>query len=152
MKQSLLYVLLVVSTATFAQKEKVDVEYDKKTEVVTVNDVPFLKIVKETQNLSTTFNVQTLDGKTWLICNPVYYSDSREISQSNPNGRRSYFDFIFIDDKELRVDAILSGAKQLAKMIYDNKLIVDSKLDLEAAKLFARKIGTVNYEKRITAR
>lgn len=144
---------MVLFTAnTFAQKEKLDIDYDKKTNIATVNGTQVFKILKETNASGTTYTVQSLDGKTLITFVPVFYTDSREVSQSNPNGRRGYNDIVFEDAPDIKADMVWFGMNQSIKMIYENHLIVDGKLDVEAAKLFARKQGTVNTEKRLSAR
>lgn len=149
----LLIVFFVASvSAAFAQKEKLEIDYDKKTDIVTINGIAVFKITKDARASGITYTVQSLEGNTLIIFSPVYYKDSREITQSNPTGSQSYHDIIFLDDKDLKADYEWRGMKQTAKMLYENKLIVNGKLDMEAAKLFVRMQGTVNYEKRMTAR
>lgn len=153
MKKTLFFFAMLFTMATaFAQKEKLDIDYDRKTEIATVNGTPVFKIVRENNMGAFTYNIQNLEGKTLIIFKPVYYKDSRAVSQSNPHGSMSYHDIIFIDDQEIKADWIWLGMNQAVKLIYKNNLIKDGKVDLEAAKLFARVHGTVNYEKRMTAR
>jgi len=148
----LLLLFMLASVAVSAQKkEKLEVDYDGKTGIATVSGAPWCKVEKETVQLSTTYTVQNLEGNPLIVFKPVYYKDSREISQSNPDGKQSYFDIIILDAPDIKVDwtpTIGKPVPQMVAMLYKHKVIVDGKIDVEAAKMFARIQGTVNTEKR----
>ncbi len=146
--------ILFITTGSFAQKkDKLEINYDKKTEIATVDGKQVFKVINAgSASSGYKFEVASLEGKKLITFVYVYYNDLREADKYNSSGRVSYYDIIFEDAPDIKVDCKWYGMKWGIKFIYENNLIVDGKLDLEAAKAFARRQGTVNYEKRMTAR
>jgi hypothetical protein len=144
MKKILTAILLLTAISTFAQKEKVDVDFDKKTGIVTINDVPAFKAIGEKSSFAPgmkDWTIQNLEGKPLFILVYSWFQDYHSVSKSNPSGNVSYYEVKFLDNQKSNCEISNNFFKSILALIYRNGLIKDGKLDSEAVDLFVTKNG-----------
>ncbi len=145
MKQITTALILMISLALSAQKEKTDLDYDKKTGIVTVNAVPVFKVDEEkssTEPGGKDYTIKSLDGKNLILLVIHSYKDWHEVSKYNPDGRVIYYSVRFFDDKKSKCEISYDLFKKIMKKIHNADLIKDGKLDDSAIEIFVMKNGT----------
>ena len=115
----------------FSQEQKVTVKKD----MVSVNDSAVFTLVST--NYPDAYTLYNLNNEKLAVFNAQFYSDSRQVTPGNPQGRIGYFDITFfnadMDKCEIR---IVGAKKQLAQLIISEGLVKDGKLDETAVKQF----------------
>ena len=145
MKQLVTALILMASLATFAQKEKTDLDYDKKTGIVSVNEAPVFKVDEEKSNTEPggkDYTIKSLDGKNLILLVIHSYKDWHEVSKYNPDGRVNYYTVRFFDEKKSTCEIGYDFFKKEMKKIHTADLIKDGKLDDSAVEIFVMKNGT----------
>ena len=136
--------LLAFFVTAQAQKEKVKLEYDKKTGIVSTETEPVFKVLEEKSAQlpsAKDYTIQNLEGKNLFILAWNDFEDARERSQSNPNGRVIYYEVTFLNEKKDKVEIAYNTFMNIMKVIYHSDLIKDGKLNPEAVELFVIKNG-----------
>jgi hypothetical protein len=131
MKNLVLLLFVLITSATFAQKQKVTVDDD----TVKVDGVPYCLLVKG-PGMSYDFTVKSLTGEELMFMQFLEFNNPNKVNNSNPKGRVTYFEVTFFNDsRKCEVDAP-GGKKFVAKIIVDNKLIKDNAIDPAAENKF----------------
>jgi len=144
MKKVLTLLLITVSIAISAKKEKTELEYDKKTGIVTVDGASVFKVVEEKSSIHPgvkDYTIQSLDGKNLLLLVFDNYEDYHKVSQSNPNGKVNFYKVTFFDASKSKCEISYNFFKSIMKLIYTNGLIKEGQLDTEKVEIFITKNG-----------
>ena len=147
--------LLAFFVTAQAQKEKVKLEYDKKTGIVSTETEPVFKVLEEKSAQlpsAKDYTIQNLEGKNLFILAWNDFEDARERTQSNPNGRVIYYEVTFLNEKKDKVEIAYNTFMNIMKLIYRSDLIKDGKLNPEAVELFVIKNGNKFGVQRENAR
>ncbi len=156
MQRILLTLFIFVSAVTAqAQKEKVKLDYDKKTGIVSTETVPVFKVLEEKSAQlpsAKDYTIQNLEGKNLFILAWNDFEDARERTQSNPNGSVIYYEVTFLNEKKDKVEIAYNTFMNIMKLIYNSHLIKDGKLNPEAIELFVIKNGNKFGAQRENAR
>jgi hypothetical protein len=121
MRSFLLLTALVISFASFSQKQKVDVDDD----IITVDGVPYAKITKSGRPAQD-FVISSLDGTELVYMQFQEYNHSSKVTTGNPNGRQTYLICTFMNDKkQCEINPMLTK-KGVAKFIVDYDLVKDN--------------------------
>ncbi len=135
----------MIALTVSAQKEKEDLDYDKKTNTVTVNDAPVFKVVEEKSSSepgTKDYTIQSMDGKNLILLINHSYKDFHEVSQYNKDGVVRYYTVRFFDDKKSTCEISFDFFKKTMKKIHSAGLIKDGKLDDSSIEIFVMKNGT----------
>jgi hypothetical protein len=141
-----LYILsFIISTTVFSQVG--EYKYDKKTHTAFEGDTP-LFYLESTGSQKMDISVKNPSGKELFYMRFSDFNLDSEISSGNPKGRVTYKECIFpnIDNT-----AEIEGAyplKHYAKMIYENKLVVNGELESNAVIRFIKIKGNDYTKKR----
>ncbi|MDY0388581.1 MAG: hypothetical protein RBT65_15950 [Methanolobus sp.] len=135
--------LLFFTFNGLSQEQKVTVKKD----LVSVDGSAVFKLVST--NYPDAYTLYNLNNEKLAVFNAQFYSDSKQITPGNPQGRIGYFDITFfnadMDKCEIR---IVGAKKQLAQLIISEELIKDEKLNETAVKQFCRIHGMKFSEDR----
>lgn len=145
MKWILLTLSLGLSSLTFAQ----DVEFNKKTNTVSINGVDAFII--EDANFGSESIVKDLSGKKLAIFTAESYSDPSEITSGNPKGTVSYMKVVFLTETIEKCEISSAGVglrKNLAKHLVENEIIKDGQLNPSAIKQYVAIHGSEYSERR----
>lgn len=135
--------LVILATTTFSQEQKVTVKKD----LVSVNDTPVFTLVST--SYPDAYTLYNLNNEKLAVFNAQFYSDSKQITPGNPQGRIGYFDITFFNEDMDKCEIRIVGAKkQLAQLIVSENLVKEGKLDETAIKQFCRVNGTKFSEDR----
>lgn len=141
MKKLLFTALLILaSTASFAQKMKVKV--DKESGTISVNNVPQAILIKENApgqlGINKNFTITNLDGKELLYF--VFTQEPETNSRGYKTGETlTYYTLNFIESRgQGRRTGTMTGLGA-AKIAVKNGLIVDGEIDPVAQKKFLLK-------------
>ena len=151
MRKFLSILICLVALGASAQKEKVEVDYDKKAGIVTVNESPVFKVIEEKSSAfpgMRDYTIESLDGKKLMILIYNSYKDYHEVSQYNKDGSVSYYEVAFLNENKDKAEIRYNLFKSIMKLIYTNDLIKDGKLDKEAVDVFVMKNGSKFSELR----
>lgn len=116
-----------------------DMDYDKKTGIVTAGGVEQFKME---EIKSPTFYgmddifIKNTAGKELMFLKMDEYNDPQRVSSSNTNGREIYIQINFLNDATTAEVNYYVRNKKIAELIYDAKLIVNGEIDPEAQKKF----------------
>jgi hypothetical protein len=116
---SIINILLLFFTSnSFSQEQKVTVKKD----LVSVNGAPVFTLVST--NYPDAYTLYNLNNEKLAVFNAQFYSDSRQITPGNPNGRIGYFDITFFNEAMDKCEIRIVGAKkQLAQHIISESLV-----------------------------
>lgn len=145
MKSILLILALGLSSVTFAQ----EVEFNKKTNTVSINGVEAFII--EDVNFGSESVVKDLSGKRLAIFTAESYSDPSKITSGNPKGTVSYMKAVFLTENVEKCEISSAGVglrKNLAKHLIENELIKDGQLNPDAVKQYVAIHGSEYSERR----
>lgn len=134
MKNLLVLALIVCafSTNSFSQKKKVEIDGD----TIKVNGAAYALIFRKTP-AAPVYTIKSLDGTPLMNWQFLDFNDPREVSNSNPKGRVTYFQVTFYNDKQqCEINPNMSNYKSVAKCIVDNELIKDGAIDQEVENNF----------------
>lgn len=143
MKQ--LFTLFLLSfSIVYSQAQEVD--FDKKTNMITVDGVNAFKVEREGCGFGETgchYDVIDLQGNKLFKVNYRDFNSPVEVSKANPNGTVRYLEFVFFGTKQ-KAEVDFPGIKceKVGKIIVKNHLIVDGKLDPKAVDDFVFSSGT----------
>ena len=144
-KISIIIVTLLFSVTMQAQKvkaPKIDVSKDNK---ILVDGTEIATIEKDGCGFSATctYYVRNSEGKTLITVMFLSFKDSREIKQSNPDGKVFYYRLSFADERGVAEVAYTTpSSKSVAKIIVKAKLIKDNELDDYEVRQFIQVHGT----------
>lgn len=117
----------------YSQEQKVTV----KNDLVSINGSPVFKLVST--NYPNAYTLYSLNNDKFAVFNAQFYSDSKQITPGNPQGRIGYFDITFFNDSMDKCEIRIVGMKkQLAQLIISEGLVKDGNLDETAVKQFCR--------------
>jgi hypothetical protein len=137
----ILLFLFIIHNISHAQKVTV------KDDIVSVDGTPFFSLVSV--KYPDGYTLYNLNKEKLAVFNSQFYTDSKQITPGNPQGRIGYFDITFLnpdmDKCEIR---IVGFKKQLAQLIISEGLVKDGKLDETAVKQFCRINGMKFSEDR----
>lgn len=132
MKRLLLILILAVSSAAIAQKQKVTVEDD----IIYVDGVEYAKMEKKGAS-APTYTIKTLTGTPIMSWQFYDFNDPKEVQTGNPEGRVTYFQVTFFGDKQqCEINPSMATQKGVAKCIVENELLKDGVIDQEAENNF----------------
>ncbi|MDD2476569.1 MAG: hypothetical protein PHI32_11735 [Dysgonamonadaceae bacterium] len=127
----------------FSQEQKVTVKKD----LVSINDTPVFKLVST--SYPDAYTLYNLNNEKLAVFNAQFYSDSKQITPGNPQGRIGYFDITFLNEEMDKCEIRIVGAKkQLAQLIISEELVKEGKLNEPAVKQFCRINGMKFSEDR----
>lgn len=137
-------ILLVCFThSSFSQEQKITVKKD----LVSVNDSAVFTLVST--SYPDAYTLYDLNNEKLAVFNAQFYSDSKQITPGNPQGRIGYFDITFFNEAMDKCEIRIVGAKkQLAQLIVSEGLVKGGKLDETAVKQFCRINGMKFSEDR----
>lgn len=140
MKKYILLTVLLVSTVAFGQKVKLE------ETTAFVDDVEYINYEKK--NMANDASVRGLKADhEELFLTFQSYVDPNQITKSNPEGKVRWVEFNFLD-LGIKCEVPSHTHKAMVKMIYDNNLFVDGKIDPAAAERFVSKYGMKFTEAR----
>ena len=129
----LLAVCLLTIMPFISNAQKVDVDKD---DMITVDGVKYAGIKKEGCGMFDAvcqFTVKNLSGKTVLIIKVNAIEGAVPKVPSNPTGRVTYADFIFLESKQKgQLDRFAMKTEKMAKIIVKAGLFADGNLSTEA--------------------
>jgi hypothetical protein len=132
MKKVLLALILAVSSAAFAQKQKVTVEDD----IIYVDGVEYATMEKK-GSASPTYTIKSLAGAALMSWQFYEFNDPKEVENANPQGRVTYYQVTFFGDKQqCEIKPTMVTQKGVAKCIVENELLKDGIIDQEAENNF----------------
>ncbi len=142
--QAILILLFCFYVCTlFSQEQKVTVKKD----LVSVNGQLVFTLASTTY--PDAYTLYNLEKEKLAVFIAHFYSDSKQVTAGNPQGRIGYFDITFfntdMDKCEIR---IVGMKKQLAQYILSEGLVKAGKLDETAVKQFCRVHGMKFSEDR----
>jgi len=98
--------LLLFAFNGFSQEQKVTVKKD----LVSVNGSPVFKLVST--SYPDAYTLYNLNNEKLAVFNAQFYSDSKQITQGNPQGRIGYFDITFLNENMDKCEIRIVGAKK----------------------------------------
>lgn len=132
MKKLLPFLLLLLVSPVFAQKQKVDFDND----TIFVNKAPYATLIKSAGTTGSDLSLRTLDGKEQIFFKFLEYSHPSKANSGNPTGRIIYFEVTFFNDGQKCEIRHYASKKKLAEFIVENGLISGNTVDAEAEKRF----------------
>jgi hypothetical protein len=146
MKKGLFTFLLLVCSSQLFFAQKVTV----KNDIVSVDGTAVFTLVYK--NYPEAITLYNLNNEKLAIFSAEGYSDSKLITNSNPNGKVNYFDITFLNPDMDKCEIPIFGLKKhLAQYIISEGLVKEGKLDEAAVKQFCRINGTKFSEDRKNA-
>jgi hypothetical protein len=143
MKTKFIILLFLFAFKSISHAQKVTV----KDDIVSVDGTPVFSLVSV--KYPDGYTLHNLNNEKLAVFNSQFYTDSKQITPGNPQGRIGYFDITFLnpdmDKCEIR---IVGFKKQLAQLIISEGLVKDGKLDETAVKQFCRINGMKFSEDR----
>jgi hypothetical protein len=145
MKKIFSVLALFLSLQTFAQKVDVD-----DNDMITVDGVKYAKIERDgcgfAQNCQ--FKVYDTTGKLQIVIKFEDYNDPTKAQASNPKGRVTYFEFVFLESKQkAETDAVGIKSIKVAKFIVKNELFLNGMLNPTAVDNFVL-VNEPSFSKR----
>jgi hypothetical protein len=142
MKNLLLLSLILIPSFLSAQKPK----YDEKTRIVSLDGKDQFKLDRTGCGFGMVdchYDVYDLEDKKLFRINFREFNSPVEVSSSNPKGRVTYFEFVFLASRQ-KAEVEEAGLKQerVAKLILANNLVRDGKLNELAVDEFILVNGT----------
>jgi hypothetical protein len=142
MKHFFLFAISLMPFLGFTQ----DVDFDKKTNEITVDGKPVFKVDREGcgfGDIDCVYKILDLQGKFLFRANMRQFNSPVEVSQANPKGRVVYLEFVFPETKQ-KAEVVFPGIKseKIGKVVVKNNLIVDGVLDQKAIDDFVFNAGT----------
>jgi hypothetical protein len=142
MKKYSLLILIISPIISFSQKVKVD----KKTNQVTVDGVYSFKMDRTGCGFAWKecyYEVFDTTGKKGVRINFREFNSPVEVKPSNPQGRVTYLEFIFLESKQ-KAEIGDPGLKEekVAKLVAKNGLFVNGVLNAKAVDDFVLINGT----------
>lgn len=135
--------LLLSRINSFSQEQKVIIKKD----LVSVNDTVVFKLIST--KYPDAYTLYNLNNEKLAVFNAQFYSDSKQITPGNPQGRIGYFDITFFNEDMDKCEIRIVGAKkQLGQLIISEELVKDGKLNETAVKQFCRINGMKFSEDR----
>ncbi len=132
MKNWLLLALLLSAFSAFSQKKKVTVDGD----TIRINGESYA-IIEKKGFAAPTYTIKSMNGTPLMNWQFQDFNDPREANNSNPNGRVTYFQVTFFQDKQqCEVKPTMATEKGVAKCIVENELIKDGAIDQEVENNF----------------
>lgn len=118
---------------SFSQEQKVTVKKD----IVSVNGTPVFTL--GSTKYPDAYTLYSLSNEKLAVFNAYFYSDSKQVTPGNPQGRIGYFDITFLNESMDKCEIRIVGMKkQLAQLIVSEGLVKEGKLDETAVKQFCR--------------
>ena len=142
-KQVTTILLLFFTFNLFSQEQKVTVKKD----LVSVDGSAVFTLVAT--NYPDAYTLYNLNNEKLAVFSSQFYSDSKQITPGNPQGRIGYFDITFFNADMNKCEIRIVGAKkQLAQLIISENLVKEGELDETAVKQFCRIHGMKFSEDR----
>ncbi|RYZ22168.1 MAG: hypothetical protein EOO16_10220 [Chitinophagaceae bacterium] len=139
----LLLLLCVLTTASFAQNK---FKIDKNTGLVTVSGKPAFRFERDGCSLGDNvcgYDVYDTSGSRVLRILMKSVQSRRLVTQDNPKGEVTYFQFLFVQTKESAdVSGVAGWERSMVSFILHNKLFRNGLLDPERAEEFVLLYGT----------
>lgn len=130
----LLLMLLGFSTTSNAQKVKI------KNEIATVDGEDYVKVISPP--MVNEVSIYELNSEDEIIFMQYFnYSDPSKVSNGNPQGMVRWVEVKFLNEN-LVCEISTRTPKGLIKVLYENNIFVDGKLNVENAQKFVTKYGT----------
>lgn len=100
-------------------------------------------------NYPDAYTLYNLNNEKLAVFNAQFYSDSKQITAGNPQGRIGYFEITFINDSLDKCEIRIVGMKkQLAQLIVAEGLVKEGELDKTSVQQFCRINGMKFSEDR----
>lgn len=140
MKYALLLISLVIYFSAIAQKAKID------DDIAYIDGMEYVRW--ESKMLGNEISVKSLtDNEELIFLSSQQYNDQTQATASNPQGRVAYYEVVFVPlNKKCEITS--NFPKALLKLIYNNSLIKDNKLDEAKVDAFILKYGTKFSDRR----
>jgi hypothetical protein len=104
-------------------------------DTVLVDEVPQFILIKG-KGMSFDFSVKNLKGEDLFFMQFLDFNNPNKISNANPKGRVTYFEFTFFNDKQKCEHIGASTKKGIAKLIVEQNLVKDQQVNQEAENKF----------------
>ncbi len=143
----LILLLLSICICSNAQTSDTNFSFDKKTGLASENGKAIFKIISVGPKGEGEYSVKNLNDKELIFLKTSDFIDEKTISSTNPKGRVVFTEFIFYNSNSKAEIEDAYFAKHWAKLIYENKLILNNELDTEAVVRFIKIIGN-DFSKR----
>lgn len=147
MKKLIVLIVLFLGFFNSFSQEKAEFEFDKKTNTALENGKAIYTVEKTGGFGSGEFSVKNIEGKELIYIRFSKFKDEKEIKSSNPEGNVSFSEFVFSNSSSTAEMSTLLSSKNFAKIIYENKLIVNGQLDPSAEERFIKIKGN-DFSKR----
>ena len=133
MKNLVLLAFMVCAFSTaFSQKKKVTVDGD----TIKVDGASYAIILKKTP-ATPIYTIKSMNGEPLMSWQFLDFNDPREVNNSNPKGRVTYFQVTFFKDKQqCEISPNMPTEKGVAKCIVENELIKEGAIDQDAENNF----------------
>lgn len=136
---------IFISITTFSQGG--EYKYDKKTHTAFEGETA-LFYLESTGNQKMDISVKNPSGKELFYMRFSDFNLDSEISNANPKGRVTYKECVFLGtDNTAEIEGTYP-LKHYAKMIYENKLVLNGELDANAVNRFIKIKGNDYTKKR----
>ncbi len=135
MKKLFALSLLLVSLASFGQKQKI--KFDNDTAFV--DGVPY--VIFEEVRGTTTRKVKSLTGKDLIILRLDSYVHAKYVNSVNKSGEVVYYEFQFMNDKRV-CETYAQPRKGIVKTLLENELIENNEVNVTAEDAFISLHGT----------
>lgn len=150
MKKMTLLTILFLSLFNAFSQEKAKFEFNKKTNTTFEGTTPLFTIEKaHGSGIGNNLSFKNMEGQELFVLKFSEFSTPSESTKSNPSGRIIFMEFIFSNTSSTCEVAGGFSLKHYAKMVYDNKLIVNGQLDPVAEERFIKVTGNDFSRKRI---
>src|SRR6218665_813204 len=129
MRNFLFAAFIGLSFTTFAQKVNV------KDDIIYVDDAEFA-LIEKMGGGKYDYTIKSLDGTALMFWQFQEYNNPKEVNNSNPQGRVTYFSITFYNDKQQCEADPMATKKGIAKYIVDHHLIQNGTINQEAENNF----------------
>lgn len=134
MRYLLLFFALGLIHSVNAQKVKID------DDIAYVDDVEYCKYVRK--NMANEADIKGMNAdRDEIFMSFQSYIDPNEVSKSNPEGKVRWIELNFLE-LGIKCEVQSNTHKWIVKLLWENNIFVDGKLDPEAARRIVSKYGT----------
>ncbi len=140
MNKLLIISFLLLGSTVFGQKIKID------GDLATVDGADYIYYLKT--NMANNASVKGLAADhEEMFLTYLSYNDPAEVSKSNPQGAVRWIEVNFLD-LGIKCEIPSNTHKAVVRLLYENNIFVDGKVDPEAARRFVAKYGLRYTENR----
>ncbi len=142
MKKVVLFILLIAN-CKIVSAQKVSVNDG----LIKVDNNAYAKIQKA-KGLSVDFTISSINSEELIFFKFREFNNPNKVTKSNPKGRVTYYEITFLKSGSKCEMDCNSTKKAVAKVVVENKLIAENKINVESERNFILKNGTRFSEER----